>query len=125
VVCTTCALSAELDVIKVRRLFSIKSNGRGVPQNNAEALKWLRLAAAQGDAEAQNNLGSMYGSGRGVPQDYAEALKWNHRVFPVGALDIPLCIDHVTPLALTTLQVMAERRRPCSSVVGTSDGVVR
>ena len=30
-------------------------NGRGVPQDGAEAAKWFRLAAEQGDAEAQHN----------------------------------------------------------------------
>ena len=42
----------------------------------AEALNWYRLAAAQGDASAQFNLGQLYYKGEGVPQDYAEALKW-------------------------------------------------
>jgi len=32
-------------------------------------VKWFRLAAEQGNAHAQNNLGGMYDSGRGVPQD--------------------------------------------------------
>ena len=32
----------------------------GVPQDYAEAVKWYRLAADQGDAAAQNNLGFMY-----------------------------------------------------------------
>jgi hypothetical protein len=34
------------------------------------------LAADQGHAEAQYNLGVMYYKGQGVPQDYAEAVKW-------------------------------------------------
>jgi uncharacterized protein len=42
----------------------------------ADALKWYRLAAAQGDAEAQNNLGNMYETGRGVTQSYADPAKW-------------------------------------------------
>ena len=50
--------------------------GQGVPQDDAEAVKWYRLAAAQGLAEAQYNLGLMYANGEGVPQDDAEALKW-------------------------------------------------
>ena len=41
-----------------------------------EAVKWYRLAAEQGDAFAQNNLGLMYDEGHGVPQDYHEAAKW-------------------------------------------------
>jgi len=47
-----------------------------VPQNDAEALKWLRLAADQRNAEGQFNLGVMYEYGDGVPQNYGEALKW-------------------------------------------------
>ena len=50
------------------------ANGQGVPQDYAEAVKWFRLAADQGDATAQFNLGIMYAKGQGVPQDYAEAV---------------------------------------------------
>ncbi len=50
--------------------------GLGVPQDDAEAVRWYRLAAEQGDAGAQAKLGLMYGSGRGVPQDDAEAVRW-------------------------------------------------
>jgi hypothetical protein len=52
------------------------AKGRGVPQDDAEAVKWYRLAAEQGNADAQYNLGVMYEKGEGVPQDYAEAVKW-------------------------------------------------
>ena len=52
------------------------ANGQGVPQDNAEALKWLHKAADQGNAAAQYNLGAMYAKGQGVPQDNAEALQW-------------------------------------------------
>jgi len=34
------------------------------------------LAAAQGHADAQFNLGFMHAKGRGVPPDYGLALKW-------------------------------------------------
>jgi TPR repeat protein len=34
------------------------------------------MAADQGDAEAQSNLGMLYARGQGVPQDDAEAAKW-------------------------------------------------
>ena len=40
------------------------------------ALKWYRKAGAQGDADAQNNLGQMYEDGEGVQQNYALAAKW-------------------------------------------------
>ena len=51
-------------------------NGRGVPQDYAEAVRWYRRAAEQGDADAQFNLGVMYGKGQGVPQDYVATLMW-------------------------------------------------
>ena len=34
--------------------------GQGVPQDYAEAVKWYRMAADQGNADAQSNLGFMY-----------------------------------------------------------------
>ena len=40
------------------------------------ALTDWQLAAAQGNALAEFNLGWMYVKGQGVPQDFAKALKW-------------------------------------------------
>jgi len=51
-------------------------NGDGVPENDAEAVKWFRLAAEQGDVDAQYNLGIMYNNGQGVPENKAEAVNW-------------------------------------------------
>ncbi len=42
----------------------------------AQALKILRPLAAQGNANAQNNIGYMYLDGKGVTQNDQEALKW-------------------------------------------------
>jgi hypothetical protein len=42
----------------------------------AEALTWYHMAADQGYAAAQNNLGVMYRRGLGVVQDYTEAARW-------------------------------------------------
>ena len=52
------------------------SGGQGAPQDYAEAAKWYRLAAEQGNAHAQFSLGAMNHEGRGTPQHYAEAMKW-------------------------------------------------
>ena len=41
-----------------------------------EAFKELKLAAEQGDVEAQYNLGLTYANGDGVPQNSEEARKW-------------------------------------------------
>ncbi len=52
------------------------ASGDGVPENDAEAVKWFRLAAEQGFVLAQHDLGNMYYSGRGALKNDAEAVKW-------------------------------------------------
>ncbi len=52
------------------------ANGEGVPQDDVEAARSFRLAAEQGLAIAQYNLGVMYNNGEGVPEDMAEAARW-------------------------------------------------
>jgi TPR repeat protein len=52
------------------------AKGEGVRQDYVEAVKWFRLAAEQGDAQAQCNLGILHDQGEGVPQDFTEACKW-------------------------------------------------
>ena len=48
----------------------------GLARDDAQALAFYRLAAAQGLDEAQEGLGRMYSEGRGVVKDRAEALRW-------------------------------------------------
>ena len=50
--------------------------GHGVLQDYKTGLKWFRLAAEQGHARAQYNLGVMYEGGRGVLQDNVYAHMW-------------------------------------------------
>jgi TPR repeat protein len=47
-----------------------------VPQNQAEAVRWFRKAADQGNANALYLLGAAYFDGKGVPQNYSEAVRW-------------------------------------------------
>ena len=42
--------------------------GRGVAQNYRDAMRWFRLAAVQGNASAQSNLGVMYYKGQVSPR---------------------------------------------------------
>ena len=51
-------------------------NGEGVPQDDKTAVKWYTLAAEQGNADAQSNLGLMYATGQCVPQDDVYAHMW-------------------------------------------------
>lgn len=50
--------------------------GDGVPKDKTEAVKWYRMVAERGHAQAQYNLGSMYVDGQGVPQDIVTAYAW-------------------------------------------------
>ena len=58
--------------------------GRGVGQNFAEAVKWYRKSAEQGNASGQWLLGMCYYYGRGVGQNYAEAVKWYRKAAEQG-----------------------------------------
>ncbi len=50
--------------------------GLGVPQDNAEAARWYRRAAEQGNPGCQFILGFLYSTGRGVPEDFVQAHFW-------------------------------------------------
>jgi hypothetical protein len=52
------------------------ANGTGVVRDYAEAVKWYRKAADQGNVKAQLLMGDMYYNGMSVPQDYVLALMW-------------------------------------------------
>ena len=78
------ALADQGDAYAQNNLGVMYDNGRGVPENDAEAVKWFRKAAAQGDAYAQYNLGVMYLAGRGVPENDAEAFKWYRKAADQG-----------------------------------------
>ena len=70
------ALAEQGDASAQSNLGLMYATGKGVPQDDAEAVRWYRLAAEQGHAEAQATLGAMYAIGRGVPQDDVEAVRW-------------------------------------------------
>jgi hypothetical protein len=58
--------------------------GKGVPKDEVEAVKWYRKAADQGYYGAKANLGFMYAEGRGVPKDEVEAVKWYRKAADQG-----------------------------------------
>jgi TPR repeat protein/actin-like ATPase involved in cell morphogenesis len=60
-------------------------SGYGVAQDHAEALKWFRKAAEQGDAVAQNGLGVCYHTGSaGVPRNGLAAAEWYRKAAEQG-----------------------------------------
>ena len=53
-------------------------------EDHAEAAKWYRRAADQGNDLAQYSLGLLYDSGSGVTQDRAAAAKWYRQAADQG-----------------------------------------
>lgn len=88
----------ELTSAKVGQL--VESGSVGPSNDDVEAVRRYRLAANQGDAQGQVNLGAAYGSGRGLPKDDAEAV----RLYRLAA-------DQGNALAQVYLGAMYERGR--------------
>lgn len=63
-------------------------NGTGAPRDRGEAMRWYRAAAEQGDAEAQNSVGSVLQADK----DYPGARAWYQKA-----------ADQAHPLALNNL----------------------
>jgi len=104
-------LAEQGDVSAQYNLGIIYANGRGVPENNAEAIKWFRKAAEQGHASAQNNLGKMYDNGEGVPENDVEALKWyslaKAQGFKIAADNLDIIKKQMTPAQTAKAQALA------------------
>ena len=62
-------------------------NGRGVALDYAEALRWYKLAAAQGHGVALYGVGLFYENGWSVAADRAEAIRWYKRAAAAGDTD--------------------------------------
>ena len=73
-------------------------NGKGVPQDLTEAVKWYGRAAEKNYAEAQAYLGFMYMTGRGVRRNDVEAAKWHRKAAeqgnPLGQYNLGLMYLH-------------------------------
>ncbi|MDC1211324.1 sel1 repeat family protein [Porticoccaceae bacterium] len=88
-------------------------NGRGVPENDAEAVKWYRKAADQGHAKPQYNLGNMYYRGDGVPENNIRAYVWWSMAKTQGNADAATNIDilkpQMTPQQIADGQALASK----------------
>ena len=114
--------SAQLD------LGVMYGNGRGVPEDDREAVRWYQLAAEQGYASAQFHLGVAYYIGEGVPQDYVQAHKWfniaassaeaDDRERPAASRD--RVAARMTPRQIAEAQRLAREWRPGPSAAEPS-----
>jgi hypothetical protein len=71
------------------------SDGRGVPQDEAQATAWFRKAAEHGNTDAQFCMGVNYESGLGVPKDDVQAVVWYCRAAEQGYADALLALGEM------------------------------
>jgi uncharacterized protein len=90
-VCQTTAPISELaqhaesgDIQAQFELGRAYEDGKGVAQEDEQAVQWFRKSADQGNAQAQNALGVMYALGRGVQRDREEAVRWYKKAAKQG-----------------------------------------
>jgi hypothetical protein len=97
--------------------------GRGVPEKNAEAVKWYRKAAEQGYARAQTSLGVMYAMGTGVSKDYVKAYMWWSLAKAQGQVkaagNLKILRERMTPTQIGKAQALAYEWRQASSQQGS------
>lgn len=58
-----------------------------LPVQDAERVRWLRIAAAQGEAAAMSELGKAHLLGSGIPVDMAAGFEWAKRAAEAGSLE--------------------------------------
>ena len=66
---------------------TMDKNGKGVLEDDKEAVKWYRKATDQDHADAQYGLGWMYANGKGVIEDDKQAVKWYRKAADQGFAD--------------------------------------
>ena len=78
--------------------------------------QWCSLAADQGSADAQNNLGVAYLKGDGVPQDFVRAHMWFNLSAAQGKKSAAKNRDRIaalmTPAQIAEAQTLAREWRP-------------
>ncbi len=85
-------LADQGDATAQENLGNMYANGRGVPKDDGEAVKWYRKAAEQSSASAQTNLAYMHANGRGVPKDYTQAFMWYRKAADQGFAEAQLSL---------------------------------
>ncbi len=96
-------------------------HGRGVPQDYAKALDWIRKAAEQGYPAAFTAIGSQFEFGRGVTQDYAEAINWYRKGADKGFTRSEDELGRMYYYGLGVTQNFAEAFRWCQEAANQGD----
>ena len=84
-------------------------NGRDVPQDYFEAIKWFKMAAEKGVSEAQYILGEIYSMGLGVQSNQTEAIKYYSMAAEQGDINSQLFLGDSYFFGRITVQDMLKR----------------
>lgn len=75
----------SVSIIFVALLFSVEQSAAYPKDGAGASAKDLQTQAAEGNAEAQNNLGALYAEGKGgVAKDYVQARQWYEKAAAQG-----------------------------------------
>jgi len=105
-------------------LASMYYTGKGVPQNDAEALKWYKKAAEKGHPVAQFGLGVMYSEGEGLPRNYIEGYAWLSMASEKGIKDAKQQLSFVRP-KMTPEQIAEAQKKAAVLSEKISRGLLR
>lgn len=83
----------------------------GFIKSPAEAARYYRKAAEQGNVQGQVMLGNFYSQGTGVIQDYREALRWYRKAAEEGNLDAQIALGEMYEKGQGTPQDYSEALR--------------
>ena len=113
----SCEFTDLSDIMRARfRLGLAYWYGSGVQRDYAEAVKWYRKAAEQGDGLSQHELGQAYEQGKGVRGDYVLAHMWTNLSVVSGTRnaeqDRNRIAFHMTPKQIEEAEKLAREWRP-------------
>ena len=106
-------------------LGTLYDNGKGVPQNKAEALKWYHLAAERGNDGAQFNVGVLHFAGVAVSENRIEAAKWFRRAADQGHIgaQVYLGLCYATGLGVPQDNIQAYMWLSLAAARGDQDAI--
>ena len=84
--------------------------GERTKKDQQKALYWYEKSAAQGNPDAQAQLGRAYAHGAGVPEDLIEAYKWFLLADKNGHKDARNILTQISP-SMTPGQIEDAKRR--------------
>ncbi len=91
-------------------------DGKGVPQDQGEALRWFRRSAEQGNIQAQDRLGRLYADRFSVIHDDVQALVWLNFAAAQGSVEAASAredlVVRMTPVEIAEAQRLGREFRP-------------